>query len=562
MSLDDAPSQGEFGGGSLAATDHGTLVQMRGITKRYQGVIANDGIDFDICSGEIHALLGENGAGKTTLMNILYGLVKPDAGSIAIRGDTVQVRSPQVAMKFGIGMVHQHFKLVPTLTVEENVILGGKGTFRLSNTDLSKTRERLGALSQQLGLEVSPQSYVWQLSVGQQQRVEILRALYRDAQLLILDEPTASLAPMEVKQFLSVLATMSRAGTAIVLITHHLDEVMAIADRISVLRRGRRVATLARDQASVPELARLMVGQAIYARSLATVGAEEIMLDQRPAAAPVTSESASVVQVDNSTSANRPQLVLQLMGVSARSDREGLALEEIQIDVREGEIVAIAGVDGNGQSELEEVLFALRRADRGTIRMLGINATTQSAAQLLARGVAFIPSDRSRRGLVRNLSVAHNLVLDRFCRPPFSNWVALRPKAILEHAQELIRQFSIQVWSPSELAGRLSGGNAQRVVLARALSGSARLVLAAQPTRGLDVSAVDFVWKELLEERARGVGILLISTDLDEVMAIADRCYVLYRGKVAAHFARGEMNRESIGLAMGGALVTVGDLTQ
>jgi ABC-type uncharacterized transport system ATPase subunit len=508
------------------------IVEMRGIVKRFGEVIANAEVDFDLRHGEIHALLGENGAGKTTLMNILYGLLHPDSGTISIDRHPISLRSPEDAIAFGIGMVHQHFMLVPTLTVVENIILGEKKPLLLRNASLQEIIARLNELGQRYGLSVPATARMWELSVGEQQRVEILRALHRNARILILDEPTASLAPAEIEQLLSKLRAMARDGSSIVIITHHLDEVMRWADRITVLRHGTAVATLQPSETDREELARLMVGRNVSLVPVLTATSER----------PPTNGGA--------TAYGEEVLVVERLGVVG--DRGKSAIRDASFRVRRGEIVAIAGVEGNGQAELEEVLLGLRRANAGTISVLGRDAGRARPLDLLRLGVAFVPSDRFRRGVIRELSVAENLVLDKIDQPPLGGRISLRTKEIIARAAELIRKFSIVVRNPMQKVSTLSGGNAQRVVLARAFSGQVKLVVAAQPTRGLDVGAIEFVWSQLRSHRDDGVGIVLISGDLDEVLALADRCYVLYRGRLVVDLSRTDFDRNRIGLAMGG----------
>jgi general nucleoside transport system ATP-binding protein len=523
-----------------ARSDDHLVVAMQGIVKRFGDVVANDQVHFDLREGEIHALLGENGAGKSTLMNILYGLVPPDDGTIHVRGHPERIRSPQDAIALGIGMVHQHFMLVPTLTVAENMILGEKGSLALTASDLRAVKDRVDVLGNRYGLSVPAGAPVWQLSVGEQQRVEILRALYRNAQILILDEPTATLAPNEVEHVLDKLQAMAQDGASIVIITHHLDEVMACADRITVLRKGKHMATVLPAETSTGELARLMVGRDVTLARFVVEQAEGRNPVEEGEQAPATTGGGKLLEVGR---------------LSAVSDRGTEAIRDISFEVSEGEIVAIAGVEGNGQSELEEVLYGLRPPVQGEIRLQGRDVTRAKPSALLRWGVGFIPSDRYRRGLIRQLSVAENLVLDRIDRRPYGSRFSLRPKAILANANRLIRDFAI-VSRPSQSAGKLSGGNTQRVVLARVFTGTPRLLLAAQPTRGLDVGAIEFVWDQLRARREAGVGILLISTDLEEVMALADRCYVMYKGQLVRSWTRSQLDREAVGLAMGGALET------
>ena len=491
-------------------------VSMSGIVKRFGPVEALCGVDLELRPGEIHALLGENGAGKTTLMNILYGMFEPDAGTIEVDGREVAFHSPHEAIAAGIGMVHQHFKLVPTLTVAENMILGERGGPLLRKRELGAVSARVRELADRYGLAVDPEARVWSLSVGEQQRVEILRALYRDARILILDEPTATLTPPETARLFPKLRALAAEGAAVVFITHHLEDVIEWADRITVLRRGERVGSLAPQESSTEELARMMVGRDV--RLMRLVAGETPAVAGRSEAAPAAS----------------------MLSVSG-------------LEVAAGEILAVAGVEGNGQPELEEALFGLRTPDAGRVTLDSRDVTHAEPAERMRLGLGLVPSDRYRRGLIRELSVAENLAFDRLAQAPFGTELRLDRKAITEHADELIERFSIRVSGPHQLAGTLSGGNAQRVVLARTLSRELRCLVAAQPTRGLDVGAIEFVWEQLAAARDRGVAILLISTDLDEVMSMADRCCVIYRGRLVAHWPREEFDRERVGLAMGGA---------
>lgn len=515
-----------------------SVVAMEGIAKRFDGVTALAGVDFDVRLGEIHGLLGENGAGKTTLMNILHGLVRPDAGTIAFDGEPVVLRDAHDAVARGVGMVHQHFMLVPTLTVAENVLLAERGGgVVLTRRQIEVVTDRLRACAERYGLDVDPSAPVWKLSIGEQQRAEILRALYQNARVLILDEPTATLTPFEAEHLLPRLRAMAAEGTAVVFITHHLDEVITHTDRITVLRSGRVVATLKPRETSTLDLARLMVGREVASFA---VGLRDSSLDSDVSLASPWSGSDSAM--------------LKVVGLEAGGPMGNLALRGIDLDVRSGEIVAVAGVEGNGQAELEEVLLGLRRPTAGRVVLAGRDITRRSPADRLELGIGVIPSDRYRRGLVRALSISENLVLDRVGERPFGTPLTLNLREAAAHARRLIERFSIQVSGPGQRAGQLSGGNAQRVVLARTLSRELRLLVAAQPSRGLDVGAMEFVWAELDHQRATGVGVLLISTDLDEVFALADRCYVLYRGAIVARWERSEFERERFGLAMGGVL--------
>jgi simple sugar transport system ATP-binding protein len=430
-------------------------------------------------------------------------------------------------------MVHQHFMLVPTLTVAENMVLGEQGGALVRAARLRRAAEKIREDGERYGLEVDPNALVWQLSVGQQQRVEILRALYRNARVLILDEPTATLTPPETEQLLPRLRALAAEGSAVVFITHHLEEVLAWTDRITILRHGEVVETVQPETTTALELARSMVGR--------TVSLKELGVDVGPL-------------VDRPHEGTAP--LLSLRSVAARGDSGVDALRDVSLDAWPGEIVVVAGVDGNGQAELEEVLCGLRPPTAGTITFDGRDLTGATTGVRLRAGFGIVPSDRYRRGLIRALPVADNLVLDRIGAPPFGSPWRVRRRTIASRARELVRRFGIRVARVEQPAGTLSGGNAQRVVLARTLSGDPRLIVAAQPTRGLDVGAMEFVWEQLDAARRTGAAILLISTDLDEVMALADRCAVMYRGELVAEWRRHELDREAIGLAMGGVVGT------
>ena len=511
----------------------GPLVAMRGITKRFGSLTAVAGANFDLYSGEIHALLGENGAGKTTLMNLLYGLERPDEGTIEIDGEPVHFRSAHHAIEAGIGMVHQHFQLVPRLSVAENVILGASEGRRIRLPDLAEVASAIEDLGERYGLPVSATSLVGDLSVGEQQRVEILRALYRGARILILDEPTATLSPVEIDHLIEQLQAMAAAGTAIVMITHHLDEVMTAADRITVLRAGANVATLPADETSPLELARLMVGREV------TMLIEVGEVEEADMGAASASAGPAVLTLEGLSSTS-------VAGTSGEHARDFV---DVSLEVRASEIVTIAGVEGNGQAELEAVLCGLSQPASGRMRLGQADVTDATPRHLLDAGVGIIPSDRYRRGLIRGLSVAENLVYDRIDRAPYGRRLWIDPRAVAARGADLVRRFSIAVRSPSAAASTLSGGNAQKVVLARALGTDLQLLIAAQPTRGLDVGAIEFVWNQIRDQRDAGVAVLLITTDLNEVTALSDRCFVIYRGRLVET----PLDREVIGMAMGGA---------
>jgi general nucleoside transport system ATP-binding protein len=495
---------------------------MRGIVKRFPGVLANDGVDFEAAAGEVHALLGENGAGKSTLSNILTGLYRPDEGEIFIGGERMQFHAPRDALDAGIFMVHQHFRLVEPFTVAENVVLGdhrGEGrTFRLRQRAIER---RVAELSTRYGLAVDPRARIWQLSLGEQQRVEILKALYREARILILDEPTAVLTPQESDVLFETLREMAAEGRTVIFISHKLHEVKAVADRVTVLRGGHSIATVSAADATLRSLAALMVGRE---------------LDGGQAA--------------RARSAREP--VLELAQVWADGDRGGAALKGASLVVRAGEIVAVAGVAGNGQRELAEVVAGMRPATEGTIRIGGKSVRGGDPRAAIAAGVAYVPEDRLGTGVAPSLSIAANLVLKGYRESHASRGPLLRLGKIRERAVELIHRYRIAAPGPAAPARLLSGGNLQKVVLAREFSGKPRLVVAGSPTRGLDVGAIETVHAYLREAAADGVGVLLISEDLDEILLLADRIVVMYEGAVAGETSRDDADVEEIGLMMAG----------
>jgi len=496
-------------------------VQLSGIVKRFPGVIANDGVNLIVRRGEIHCLLGENGAGKTTLMRILYGLYQPDEGEILLHGKAIRIASPKAALVHRIGMVHQHFHLVPTLSVEENIVLGlseGTGPF----LRFKKTRQKIRRLAEEYGLQVDPGAKIWQLTVGQQQRVEILKALYRDADILIMDEPTSVLTPQEVDALFGTLRTLVEAGLTIIFITHKLDEVMEISHRVTVLRKGKAVTTVDTADSSKSELARLMVGREV------------------------------VFRVEK----NPPQLgerILQVEDLHAHNDRGLPALRGMSFDLYGGEILGVAGVSGNGQHELSEVLTGLRKASKGRAILEAHDLTDCSARKIADLGVAHVPTERIRVGTVPTMSVRENLILKRYRSPDFCKWSILNEKAAYENACKAMKEYEISAPHDGTAARNLSGGNIQRLVLARELSGSPKFVVAAHPTYGLDVGATEQVREVLLAQRDRGAGILLISEDLDEVFQLSDRVLVIYEGQVMGIVPAEEANLEEIGLMMAGS---------
>ena len=497
-------------------------VVMRGIVKRFPGVLANDRVDFEAAAGEVHALLGENGAGKSTLSNILTGLYRPDAGEIFLDGEPVQFRSPRDALDARIFMVHQHFRLVEPFTVAENVVLGdhrGEGrTFRLRHRAIE---QRVAELSKRYGLAVEPRARVWQLSLGEQQRVEILKALYREARILILDEPTAVLTPQEADALFVTLREMAAEGRTVVFISHKLHEVIAVADRVTVLRGGRSIATVSTADATLRSLASLMVGREMTGAAVAR---------ERTAG----------------------DAVLELEDVWADGDRGGPALRGASLVVRGGEIVAVAGVAGNGQRELAETVAGMRPATRGSIRIGGRTIRGGDPRAAIAAGVAYVPEDRLGTGVAPSMSIAANLALKGYREPAASRGPLLRLGRMRERAVELIQHYRIAAPGPSSPARLLSGGNLQKVVIAREFSGRPRLLIAAAPTRGLDVGAIETVHAYLREAAADGVGVLLISEDLDEILTLADRIAVMYEGAVVGETSREDADVEEIGLLMAG----------
>lgn len=501
------------------------LVEMRRVTKRFPGVVANREVDFTLLPGEIHALLGENGAGKTTLMNILYGLYKPDSGEVVVKGRRVRIRSPQDSIKLGIGMVHQHFKLVESHTVVENIILGLREAGFVLN--IKRSAERIRELASKYDWDINPYARVWQLTAGEKQMVEILKALYRGADILILDEPTAVLTPQEVRGLFNSLLQMKKEGKGIIFITHKLDEVMEISDRVTVMRRGRVVAVKRTREATKEELAKLMVGRPVLFR-----------LEKE--------------------ALNPGRVVLRLQDVHALSDKGVPALRGVSLDVREREILGVAGVTGNGQVELAEVITGLRRVVRGRVLLDGEDVTNSSPKALIERGVAYIPPERQKQGLVLGMSVTENLVLRHYRYPPFSNGLTLDWARILDNANKLIERFEIVVSSPWEAARNLSGGNQQKVVVARELSGKPgggvpKLIVAMYPTRGLDVGATEYVRKILLRYRGMGSAILLISEDLEEIFQLSDRIAVVFEGQITGVVRPEETSVEEVGLLMAGS---------
>jgi general nucleoside transport system ATP-binding protein len=495
-------------------------LELRGITKRFGPVVANDGIDFDLRPGEVHALLGENGAGKSTLMSILYGLYRPDEGEILVNDRQVEVDSPSKAIELGIGMVHQHFMLVPVMTVTENIVLGGEPRHRGGFLDVREGARRVRELSERYGLAVDPDAVIEDITVGSQQRVEILKTLYRDARILVLDEPTAVLTAQETADLFEVLRALRDDGVAIVFITHKLGEVLEIADRVTVLRRGKKIDTVPTAGATEQSLARLMVGRDVLLR----VDKSEVALGEP---------------------------MLEVKGLRVRDDRDLEAVRDLSLTVRGGEIVALAGVDGNGQHELVEAIAGLRDAESGEIRVGGKEVCGRGVRSTCDAGVAHIAEDRQLRGLVLDFSLAENLALREYRSPPLSRGGWLNIGHMNSRARSLLQEYDVRGGSEGTLAASLSGGNQQKVCIAREIASNPKLLIAHQPTRGLDVGAIEFVHRRLVAEREKGRGILLVSLESDEVRSLADRILVIYEGQIVGEFPP-DATEEELGFAMTG----------
>ncbi len=497
------------------------VLELRNITKRFPGVVANDGVHLTLEEGEIHALLGENGAGKTTLMNILYGLYHADEGEILVRGQQVDIRSPSDAIALGIGMVHQHFMLVPVMTVTENIILGAEPTRIGPFLDRRNAAKRIRELSRTYGLDVDPDAYVKDLPVGIQQRVEILKLLYRQANILILDEPTAVLTPQEVDEFFEVIRTLVARGNSVIFISHKLKEVMTIADRITVLRRGKVVGTTTPAETTEAELAAMMVGRTV-----------SLTVEKKPA------EPGDVV--------------LTVENLHVLDERGEPAVRGVSFDVRAGEILGIAGVQGNGQTELVEAITGLRAPVGGRIRIKEVDVTWSSPRHIFELGTAHIPEDRQRDGLVLSYPVRDNLVLNTYYHPPFAVGFRVQGEVIDRHAVRLVQEFDIRTPSIYTPVSHLSGGNQQKVIVAREFSRPIDLLVASQPTRGLDVGSIEYIHHRLIEKRDQGCAVLLVSSELDEILALSDRIAVMYEGQIMAILPAEEATREQLGLLMAG----------
>ncbi len=497
------------------------ILELRGITKSFPGVLANDHIDLTLNQGEILSILGENGAGKTTLMNILYGLYSPDQGEVYIRGSKVDIHNPHDAIRLGIGMVHQHFMLISNFTVAENVMLGVETTRAGGVLDRKAVSARIREISSQFGLQVEPEVMIEDLSVGVQQRVEIIKVLYRAANILVFDEPTAVLTPQETEEFFKVVHSLVDQGKSVIFISHKLKEVLEISDRITVLRNGRLVGTTTPDKATEASLANMMVGREVI-----------LTVKKKP---PKTGE-----------------VVLDVDGLGVRDDRQLLAVNGVSFQVRSGEILGIAGVQGNGQKELVEALTGLRPFISGKVGLLGKDISQSSPRAIREAGSAHVPEDRQRDGLVLSFTISENLVLNTYYEPPFARGLNLQKREIEAAARQRVEQFDIRTPGISIPVSNLSGGNQQKVIVAREFSRPIRLLIAAQPTRGLDVGSIEYIHGQIVKKRDEGCAVLLVSPELDEVMSLSDRIAVMFGGKILAILPARETTREGLGLLMAG----------
>ncbi len=497
------------------------VLELKGITKRFPGVLANDHISLSLMHGEIHALLGENGAGKTTLMNILYGLYKPDEGEIFVNGKKLVVDTPNDAIKAGVGMVHQHFMLIPVFTVTENVMLGNEYLKAGGFLDRKKVAARIREISQQYNLQVDPDAYVKDLPVGIQQRVEIIKLLFRNANILILDEPTAVLTPQEVDELFNIMKTLVAKGKSIILITHKLREVMEFADQTTVIRGGRVIGTAKQSETNQLMLASMMVGRQIL-----------LNIEKKDA--------------------DPKEVVLDVKNLKVLDTHHQIAVQNVSFEVRAGEVLGVAGVQGNGQTELVRAMTGLDHPIEGKIKLMGKDITHSSVKEITELGTAHIPEDRQKDGLVLAYSIEDNLILNTWYKEPFAHNIVLQRKVILDNANQLISKFDVRTPSPLTATSNLSGGNQQKVIVAREFSRPIKLLVASQPTRGLDVGSIEYIHSRIIEKRDDGCAVLLVSTELDEIMQLSDRIAVMYRGQILAIVDAKTTTRESIGLLMAG----------
>ena len=504
----------------MIETTNQNAVEMKNISKVFGNFVANDAIDLTVKKGEIHALLGENGAGKSTLMNILYGLYSPTSGTIKINGQVVNFNGPRDAIKKGLGMVHQHFMLIEPFSVVENIILGEEPVNGIV-LDQKKARQDVMELSDKYGLKINPDAKIEDISVGMQQRVEILKALYRKAEILIFDEPTAVLTPQEILELIEILQSLAEEGKSIIIITHKLDEIKALASKCTIIRRGKKIDTVNVSEVSEVELAEMMVGRQVQFKT-----------EKQKA---ITGNKALIIE-----------------DLHVKDARGIMKVENFDLTLYQGEILGIAGVDGNGQSELLEALTGLRKIESGKISLLNKDITNASPKEIRESGLNNIPEDRNKRGLVQEFTVAENLILQRFAEEPYSKNSILKDKAIHEHAVQLMEDYDIRPRDPEYFAGSLSGGNQQKVILAREIEDGPDVLIAAQPTRGLDVGAIEYIHRFLVEQRDDGKAVLLISFELDEILNLSDRIAVIFEGKIVKILDGEKANEKDLGLLMAG----------
>ncbi|PLT31607.1 ABC transporter ATP-binding protein [Peribacillus deserti] len=500
------------------------VIEMLNIRKEFPGIVANDNITLQVKKGEIHALLGENGAGKSTLMNVLFGLYQPEKGEIRVNGKQVNITDPNVANSLGIGMVHQHFMLVDKFTVTENIILGNEPS-KAGKINMKEAIREVRKLSEQYGLSVDPQAKISDISVGMQQRVEILKTLYRGAEILIFDEPTAVLTPQEIKELIGIMRTLINEGKSIILITHKLKEIMDVCDRVTVIRKGVGIGTVNVSETNPNELASLMVGR-------------------------------DVVFKTDKTDAAPKETVLDIKDLVVKDSRGVAAINGLSLEVRAGEIIGIAGVDGNGQTELIEAISGLRKSESGTISLNDKEIQNLKPRKITESGLGHIPQDRHKHGLVLDFPIGENMALQTYYKKPYSRSGILNYKAIYEKARTLIQEFDVRTPTEYTLARALSGGNQQKAIIGREVDRDPDLLIAAQPTRGLDVGAIEFVHKRLIEQRDRGKGVLLISFELEEVMNVSDRIAVIYEGRIVAIVDPKQTTEQELGLLMAGSKVS------
>lgn len=499
------------------------VIEMKKITKVFPGVIANEDVDFDLRKGEIHVLLGENGAGKTTLMNVLYGLYQAEEGEIFVNGKKEDIVNPSKAISLGIGMIHQHFMLVDIFTVAENIILGNE-TLKGMTLDMDKARKDVKALADKYGFKINPDSKIEDITVGQQQKVEILKALYRKADILILDEPTAVLTPQEIDELEIILKNLAKEGKSVILITHKLKEIMKMSDRVTILRRGKVVGSVDTKDTSIPELAEMMVGRKVI-----------LKVEKEPK--------------------ERGEAVLKVSNLNAKDSRGVKVVKDLSLEVHKGEILGIAGVDGNGQTELVEILTGLRKAESGSISIDGSDILNKNPQQIINSGISNIPEDRHKRGLILEFPLYENAILGQHWKKEFNKGVSLDYKNIKKYTDQLIKDFDIRTPSNSVEARSLSGGNQQKLIAAREISKDPKVLIATQPTRGLDVGAIEYIHKRLIAERDSDKAVLLVSLELDEVMSLSDRIAVMYDGEIVEVMDAKDATENNLGILMAGGTI-------